>query len=464
MSVRPAAKLGIFYVAMVSTAAGFSVRNLPSMAVEGWPLIFWYVVATALFLVPLGLTAAELASAWPKDGGVYDWVAEAFGERTGFMSVWSIVVLNLPWYPTVLAFVAVSLAFGFDPALQDNRLFVAGVMIAIFWLLTLVSLRGPVTAAQFTSFGTLFGSIVPALALIVAGVAWIAAGKHVALPPLTLARLMPAWDAGKIPFVSSLLLAFTGLEVSGYYALAVRDPQRDYPKAMLLALLAISGLSIFATLAIALTVPAEKISLSGGVVQTFAVISNEFGVGWAAPVLAVLTALGALALMCAWLVGPLLSLAAVARHGMLPPIFRSLSVRQVPAAIMLWQCAVVTVIATGFALVPQVNQAYWILTAAVTALLAFYYLPIFAAVIRLRYTQPNAARPFRIPGGIAVVWFVAGTGFAATAFAVLVALAPPDTVKAIPSTVYAGGMIVLALVWMIPWAVFLAVRRASWLA
>jgi amino acid transporter len=131
---------------------------------------------------------------------------------------------------------------------------------------------------------------------------------------------------------------------------------------------------------------------------------------------------------------------------------------------MLWQAAVVTIVAAAFALVPQVNQAYWILTAAVTALLAFYYLPIFAAVIRLRYTQPDAPRPFRIPGGVVGVWIVAGTGFAATAFAVLVALAPPDTVKFVSSTVYAGAMIVLALVWMIPWAVFLAVRRASWLA
>src|ERR1700716_2001804 len=153
---------------MVSTAAGFSVRNLPSMAVEGWPLIFWYVVATVLFLVPLALTAAELASTWPRDGGVYDWVGEAFGARTGFMAIWSIVVLNLPWYPTVLAFVAVSLAYGFDPALQDNRGFVAGVMIVVFWAITLIGLAGPVAAARFTSLGTLFGSVVPAFVLIAA--------------------------------------------------------------------------------------------------------------------------------------------------------------------------------------------------------------------------------------------------------------------------------------------------------
>lgn len=459
--MRPAAKLGIVSVALVSTAAGFSVRNLPSMAVEGWSLIVWYVLGTMLFLVPLALTAAELASAWPKDGGVYDWVAEAFGERTGFMAVWSIVVQNLPWYPTVLAFVAVSLAFGFDPALQDNRAFVAVAMVALFWAITLIGLRGPTAAARFTSFGTLFGSIIPALVLIAAGIAWVAAGKHVALPPLTLARLMPAWDVGKIPFVSSLLLAFTGLEVSGYYALAVRDPQRDYPKAMLLALLAIAGLSIGATLAIALAIPADKISLSGGVVQTFAVIFGAFGLPWAAPLLALLTALGALALMCAWLVGPLLSLSVAARNGLLPPVFGRLSARQVPAAIMLWQAALVTIIAAAFGLVPSVNQAYWILSATVTALLAFYYLPIFAAVIRLRYTQPAAPRPFRIPGGMPAVWITGGTGFAATAFAVLVALERPSNVTFVSDGVYVGLMIVLALIWMIPWAVFALVRRTA---
>jgi amino acid transporter len=462
--VKPKAELGIFYVAMVSTAAGFSVRNLPSIAVEGWPLIFWYVVGTAFFLAPLALTAAELASTWPEAGGVYDWVAEAFGERTGFMSVWSIVVINLPWYPTVLAFVAVSLAFGFDPALQDHRGFVAGVMIVVFWTITLIGLAGPVAAARFTSLGTLFGSVVPAFVLIAAGIAWIVAGKHVALPPFTLARLLPSWDAAQLPYVSSLLLAFTGIEVSGYYALAVRDPQRNYPKAMLLALVAIAGLSIFATLAIAIAVPADRISLSGGVVQTFAVIFGALHIAWATPILALLTALGALALMCAWLVGPLLSLTEVARHGLLPPIFRTLSARQVPAAVMLWQAAIISILAAAFALMPSVNQAYWILTATTTALLGFYYLPIFAAVIKLRYTQPEKPRPFRIPGGTVGVWLVAGVGFISTAFAVLVALERPSNVSFVSDGVYVGAMVVLALLWMAPWAVFLAVRKASWLA
>ena len=452
------AELGIVSVALVSVAAVLSVRNLPSIAVEGWSSVSWYVLATVLFLAPVALTAAELASTWPKEGGVYDWVTEAFGAPTGFMAVWSIVVQNIPWYPTVLAFVAVSVAFGFFPALENNRWYVVGVMVATFWILSLIALRGPALTARFVAFGTVFGSIVPALVLVAAGIAWFAAGKKTALPPITLDHLLPSWDPGRIPFVSSLLLAFTGLEVSGYYALQVRNPQRDYPRAMLIALLTIAGLSIAATLAIAAAIPADKISLSGGMVQTFVIIFGGFGIGWAAPALTVLVTLGALAGMGAWLIGPLLSLSGVSRNGLLPPVFRAFNSRGTPARIVLWQAIIVTGVSAAFALVPEVNQAYWILNATTTALLAFYYLPIFAAIIRLRYTQPDTPRPYRIPGGTFGVWTVAGVGFLSTAFAVFVALQRPANVTFVGGGVYVIGLIVLSLLWMIPWAVFVAFR------
>lgn len=461
--MKPKAELGIVAVALVSVAAVLSVRNLPSIALEGWSSVSWYVLATVLFLAPVALTAAELASTWPKAGGVYDWVTEAFGRPTGFLAVWAIVVQNIPWYPTVLAYVAVSLAFGFDAALEHNRWFVAGVMIVTFWLLSLVALRGPALAARFIAVGTVFGSVVPALVLIAAGIAWFAAGKHGALPPFTFAGLLPTWDPGRIPFVSSLLLAFTGLEVSGYYALAVRNPQRDYPRAMLLALATIAGLSIAATLAIAVAIPAGQISLAGGVVQTFGVIFGGFGIGWAAPALTVLVTLGALAGMSAWLIGPLLSLSEASRGGLLPPAFRALNARGAPATIVVWQAIVVTAVSVAFTLVPEVNQAYWILNATTTALLAFYYLPIFAAIVRLRYTQPDAPRPYRIPGGTFGAWSVAGIGSLSTAFAVFVALLRPANVTFVSDAAYVIGLIVLSLLWMIPWAVFVAARRASWL-
>ncbi|WP_405492577.1 amino acid permease [Nocardia sp. NBC_00511] len=54
------------------------------------------------------------------------------------------------------------------------------------------------------------------------------------------------------------------------------------------------------------------------------------------------------------------------------------------------------------------------------------YLFMYAAAIRLRYTQPDLPRPFRIPGGRPGMWAFAGTGFAAMVFALTTAFVPPE--------------------------------------
>ena len=58
------------------------------MAEYGWSLIFFVLLAVVLFLVPVSLAIAELATAWPRRGGVYPWVKEAFKGRAGFLAVW----------------------------------------------------------------------------------------------------------------------------------------------------------------------------------------------------------------------------------------------------------------------------------------------------------------------------------------------------------------------------------------
>jgi len=71
---------------------------------------------------------------------------------------------------------------------------------------------------------------------------------------------------------------------------------------------------------------------------------------------------------------------------------------------------------------------------------------MYAAAIRLRYTQPDLPRPFKIPGGKAGMWIVAGVGSVAVACSLLVSFFPPTQLAVGNSTVYvalvAGGLIV----------------------
>ncbi|HDZ59359.1 MAG TPA: amino acid permease, partial [Actinobacteria bacterium] len=71
---KPPAKLGIFTLAMINVAAVLSLRNLPSMAEYGYALIFYLTLASLCFFIPSALVSAELASGWPRKGGVYLWV------------------------------------------------------------------------------------------------------------------------------------------------------------------------------------------------------------------------------------------------------------------------------------------------------------------------------------------------------------------------------------------------------
>ena len=117
------AKLSVFTIAIMNVTAVVSLRGLPAEAEYGLSSAFYYLFAALVFLIPTSLVAAELASMFAnKEGGVFRWVGEAFGKRLGFLAIWLQWFQNTIWYPTVLTFGAVSLAFiGMNPV-EDNSL------------------------------------------------------------------------------------------------------------------------------------------------------------------------------------------------------------------------------------------------------------------------------------------------------------------------------------------------------
>jgi hypothetical protein len=60
---------------------------------------------------------------------VYAWVKQAFGEKGGFVAIFCEWSNNLVWFPTVLAFIASTLAFALTPSLAANPYYMFGVMM-----------------------------------------------------------------------------------------------------------------------------------------------------------------------------------------------------------------------------------------------------------------------------------------------------------------------------------------------
>ena len=117
---------------MMNLAVICSLRGMPMMAEEGFSLVFYYLLTVVVFLVPVSLVSAELATGWPPHGpgGVYIWVKEAFGERWAFLAIWLQWISNVIWFPTVLSFIAGTIAYIFDPRLAENKLYINVINLA----------------------------------------------------------------------------------------------------------------------------------------------------------------------------------------------------------------------------------------------------------------------------------------------------------------------------------------------
>jgi len=454
--------LGVFTLAMINVAAIISLRNLPVMAEYGLAMIFFYAASTFLFFLPVAFVSAELATAWPQTGGVYVWVKEAFGAHWGFLAIWMQAVNNVVWFPTVLAFIAGTVAFVIDPELAKNRYYTLAVILTVFWVATIVNFRGMKLSGAISSVGTIIGTIFPGALVIIFGAYWMLSG-HDSETPLTAKSLVPDLSGlNQIVFFAGALVALTGMEMSAVHAQEVKNPQRDYPKAIFLSSTIILGLSVLGSLAIALVVPKDTMSLDAGIMQAFKIVLDSVNLSWLVPVTGFLVAAGAIAMVSTWIVGPAKGLMATSNQGDLPPIFQGVNKHGMPFNIMIMQAVVVSIFALAFVLMPSVNSAYWILTVLTAEAYMIMYALMFLAAIVLRFKRPDVARPFRVHGGKLGMIIVAGLGLITSLFAIIIGFVPPagqETGTLLRyEMILCGGLFVLAA----PPFIFVALRKPGW--
>jgi glutamate:GABA antiporter len=440
--------LGVFALAMISVAAVLSLRNVSSMAEYGWESIFWILLGTVLFLLPLSFVGAELATSVPESTGVYDWVRAGEGEEPGFVAIWAEWVENVVWFPTVMSFVSATLAFVFVPGLAANKYWLFFTMVGIFWVITLVNTFGERWSSAISTFGVIVGTLVPALMLTALGIGWLATGHKSAAPIHGASSFFPhSWNLSALAMVATVILMFAGMEMAGFHALDMKNPRRDYPRASGIAAAIILAFTVLPTLAIAVVVPRAKISLVSGLVQAFQYFYSELHIGWMTRPTCALLFIGSVALVSTWVIGPAKGMQGPTRDRLLPEIWGRQNKHGVPVAVITLQAILMTIFSAAFLLVPGVNGAYWILSALTTEVLCIMYALIFTSVIRLRYTDPQRERPYQIPGGHIGLWVNAGGGLLAVSFAFILGFVPPSQITTISAGAYpivmAAGTVLL---------------------
>ncbi len=437
--------LGFFHILMINIIAVGSLRTLPFSSVYGISLIFFYCLAAVMFFFPTALVSAELGTAWPNTGGIYIWVREAFGKKCSFIVIWLSWVYNAIWYPTILALIAGTIAYFFNPELASNRLYMSSSVILLFWLCTWLNLHGMRISSWISSLGAIIGTLLPMLLIVLLGLFWLFLKKPISSDFFQYGIIPSLKSENNLAFLTTVLFGLLGLEMSATHAAEMKNPSKHYPKAIFTSAFLILGMLSLGSLAIAMVVPVSDLNLATGAMQAFTVFLQAFHLKWLLPVIAFCVVLGGISAVGAWVIGPTKGVMVALEDAGLYPNLTKKNKDGVPSGILIAQAVLVSVLSLAFVLFPSVNSSFWFLSVITAQLALIVYVFLFLAALCLRYRKPDVARSFKIPFGKVGIWIVCMFGIASCVFVIGIGFLAPSQISIENVWLYELGLVLSLL-------------------
>nr|WP_288712806.1 amino acid permease [uncultured Intestinibacter sp.] len=342
----------------------------------GLGILAWIIAG--IMTITAGLTAAEVSAAIPKTGGMMVYIEEIYGKKLGFLTGWMQTVL---FFPATAA--AIAVMFGQQAALLlNNSSLVMPMSIGVILLIGILNTFGSKTSGAIQTVSTVC-KLIPLGLIIVFGFIK-GSGDNPIMNPLVAEGIRPMGIIGQL--LVAILFAYDGWINVGALAGEMKNPGKDLPKAIIGGLSIVMAINVVINLAYLWVLPASELAQYASPASIVA--EKIFG-----PVGGKLINVGILVSVFGCLNGYLLTGPRIpytlANQKLLPATFGKLNKNGVPANATLFM----VVLSVIYALSGQFNL---LSDLSMFAIWAFYTLT-FIGVIKLRKTQPDLERPYKVP-------------------------------------------------------------------
>ena len=342
----------------------------------GLGILAWIIAG--IMTITAGLTAAEVSAAIPKTGGMMVYIEEIYGKKLGFLTGWMQTVL---FFPATAA--AIAVMFGQQAAiLLNNPSIVMPMSIGVILLVGILNTFGSKTSGTIQTVSTVC-KLIPLVLIIVFGFIK-GSGDNPVMSPLVAEGISPMGIIGQL--LVAILFAYDGWINVGAIAGEMKNPGKDLPKAIIGGLSIVMAINVVINLAYLWVLPASELAQYASPASIVA--EKIFG-----PVGGKLINVGILVSVFGCLNGYLLTGPRIpytlANQKVLPAMFGKLNKHGVPANATLFMA----VLSAIYALSGQFNL---LSDLSMFAIWAFYTLT-FIGVIKLRKTQPDLKRPYKVP-------------------------------------------------------------------
>ncbi len=395
--------LGRSDLVLFTACAIVGLDSVAAAAQAGAQAITWLVISLVLFLIPYGMITAELGSAFPVEGGPYEWARMAFGRPAGAVTSVLYWLSNPVWVGGTLTATTIATlnSFVVSKPLGTTAEIVIG--LAFIW----VTVGIAVVAFRIGKWGPSIGTIVKIAVVGLFTILFIAFLAQHGRPAGASAAgdLKPSLN-GFLTAIGILVFLWVGFELSNGASEEMHNPQRDVPK--MIARSGVIGAVLYGLviLGIVLVIPRAGLTSVAGFTDAYATVAHVFHSHALNVVFAIAVILTLVGSGSVWLEGADRTQAIAALDGAAPAWLGRFTSFGTPIAVNLCSgliasafCVFIFVFTSG-----SLQSFFSVMLALTVSTAALSYLFIFPALLRLRRSHPQAARPYRVPGGQAGAW------------------------------------------------------------
>jgi amino acid transporter len=450
---------------MMNVAAIVSLRNLPLLSTYGLSMFIFYAIAALLFFIPAALISAELASLFSEEGGSFAWIRRALGRHVAFLCEWISFITTVASMTLTVVFLVASLLLPLYPNLSANPLIICCTVVVVIWLASWLALRGTHLTSSIVAWMVLAGTLFPVALLFALSIFWLCIGS-ISQVSFSWGRFLPDFSHfSNVAFLPGVMFAFAGIEMSAFYVKDVHEPRKNYPRAIFFSTLLILTVSFLGSFSIAIVLPASDIRIEAGIVQALTFLLESMHVGWLAPCVAFLIALGGMAYVFAWIAGPVRGLYAVRHTGLLPPFLQKTDRNGMPTTLLIVQASMITVLAALFLFMPHMSLCFWLINVSSSVMILLAYACLFTTGTVLRHKMPAEKRLYIVPGGKFGMPFLGIVGIANAIFCIIISFFIPAELSASMSQQhFAWAVLVMTTVLLSPPLIFAALHKPHWMA
>ena len=367
---------------------------------------FWWGFMILAFLLPYGLIAAELGTAYAGDGGLYDWIHAAYPNGKWAARASWYYWINFPLWMASLAVMCPELLRDITGR-QMGTIASLTVQLLFIWIVTLIACYPVCDSIVILNVSAVIKIL---LALLVGGLGVWYISRYGFVNDMSARTFLPSFDLTSLSYISVIIFNFLGFEVVCTFAGSMSEPKKQIPQSIVTGGIVIAAIYLFSAFGIGAAVDVREISVDSGLIDAVSLILGADG-GVLVGVVALLFLVTLFGNMISWSMGVNSTAALAADHNDMPRVFaKRWAKNNMPVGSAVASGVVASGVCVLGVLIETVtpdSSLFWSFFALNLVMLLLSYLPVFPAFLKLRRVDAKTPRPFRVPGSDAALRCIA---------------------------------------------------------